>query len=247
MLPSKIEVTNHVNTLVAQLKAYAVSELDVNVNSLRPNIGFKICGRYGTGGCGKMGEPTMKLNLGYIITYPVVGVHEYRSYAWDPRIGGFKTTEWKDWVDCLVLHEFAHVLQFALIRKHRTDRSQRTVNVPGFGMSESGHGYYFQRIYAKLRAKFLNDRITPHYGNPGQEFLIPDEVKQAERAKKEAKRKAAVVTEHPYIGLKVTFKGRIYTIKEVNTRNRKYPYIGVSADGQRLKIDEFYLSYYKVA
>lgn len=237
MLPTKTEVTAHVNKVIAELKEFAKTELDINVDALRPNISFKICQRYGSGGHRGF-VPVMKLNLGYVITYPVLGVHEYRSYAHDPRIGGFHTTDWRIWVETLVYHEFAHVVQFQLIHKHRVGFIGSTVYVPNFGYSDNGHGPFFQRIYAKIRGKFLNHRISPLYRNPAKEWDIPQDVINAELAARAKKRAAKISTDHPLMGIKVKYGGRIYELREYKASNHKYPLIGVAACGARLKMPE---------
>jgi len=238
MLPTKNEVTAHVNKLIIDLKAFAIARFDANVNILQPNIGFRICDRLGRAGR-RNGVPFMKLNMGSVLQFPVIGVTEYKSYAHNPAIGGFVTNNWKDWVDALVLHEFAHVLQFELIHKHRQPL-QRLPYVPGVGYSEAGHGAFFQKLYGILRDKFLNDRITPLYGNPERDFDNAGHEMSA-AAKRIKRREDKVITVHPYIGKQLIYKGIRYEIKEVNLRNRKYPYIGISVDGKRLKVDDYHI------
>lgn len=86
---------------------------------------------------------------------------EYKHYRNDPVIGELKKVSWTTGLAMLVAHEVAHAIQFFPGTKQDA-RDQ-------FGMSRidsrnavfSKHDYFFQLIYADLRAKFVNGRAFP--------------------------------------------------------------------------------------
>lgn len=231
MIPSQKEVTQHVNATIAVLKEFAKTEFDVNVDELKPVIGFRDCNRTGRAGM-KDGKPFMKLNLGEWVTYETVGCIEYRALARYPAIGGFYTTDWKLSLEALIYHEFAHNVQFML--KYSKSRLREANNYfKGIGYFEANHGPFFQRIYAIIRNKFLNHRIQPCYANPPRAFDKPDASPVA--------RNGNVIKEFAHKGTRVKCRGKIYTVCEYKVSNRKYPYIGVSDCGQYLKMPLDYL------
>lgn len=225
--PDKLEVRTHVAELIAKLKVYAKTEFDVNVDILRPVITFNICNRKGWGGIDKIKRPVMRLNLGEVVSYPVVGYSEYASLARNPAIGSFYSTNWKHWVSALVIHEFAHVIQFSL--PHSNSKLKKGANFyERLGRHEGGHGYFFQRTYKILRDEFLNAEIErPAYGKLAKDFEVPaDQV----AAKKDYS------TCHYLVGKNLLINSTVYTVLGLKTSNRKYPIIAVSKTGRRVKM-----------
>lgn len=247
MIPKQTEVLTLVNNLLGELKSYAKERFDVNVDNLKPKLGFRETKRLGTGGS-KGGEAWFKLNLGKYTKYQVAGFVEYKSFTYSTKIGGFKSDNWEHVVAALVIHEFAHVIQYALqtpMNKLWVKSKNGIHYYDGLGWFERNHGSFFQRIYAILREKFLNHKLTD-IGWYGLAFVATADQVEEELLKKKAKneRRTAVV-KHELVGRRVTYKGQLWTIVGFRKQNRRCPWIAVNARGNELRMDE--RSAYKLA
>lgn len=223
-IPTRNEVKQHVESLISELVKFAKTEFDVEVSSLSPVIRFRDTQIIGRAGVDQYSRPQMNLNLYRLVTYPVVLYSEYKSLAGIPSIGSFRTTNWKEWLDALVLHEFAHVVQFSL-KRQRTSLRIKGDTFERLGEFENGHGVFFQRIYSILRRRYLNDRIK-HEAIVGQAFDAPA-IQRKERPK--------IVADNPYLGRVAMIHGQRFTVVEIHPRNHKYPLI-VSNGKTRYKI-----------
>lgn len=221
MIPTKHAVQKHVEETVVALKLFAKSKFNLDVDNMVLKITFNECKRIGIAGTNHSRVPFMKLNLGALVRYPVLGYSEYRSYAASSKIGGFDTTDWRVWLEALVYHEFAHVMQFSL---HTHMVRQNSYYHSELGRFESGHGAFFQRIYSMLRDEFLNHRIVPLCGNPKKTFDRPIQVSNFP---------ADLIG---LIGQRVRYRNTVYTLIEYDPRRHKYPLLGVSNNGRRLKM-----------
>lgn len=70
---------------------------------------------------------------------------EYPSFDKDPHIGGFYAKDPYLKLECVVLHEIAHALQFLSYRKN--------------SVRCKPHGPVFKNFYKRLRTEFLNHKL----------------------------------------------------------------------------------------
>lgn len=70
---------------------------------------------------------------------------EYAHIKRDPQIGDIETADWKAYVEVLLCHELAHILD-----KYVVDHSEFPFHNPG---KCRGHGQNWQNIYRRLRIK----------------------------------------------------------------------------------------------
>lgn len=237
MIPTRNEVMAYATAKIEEIKAFANTYFDLQIGRMLLDINFKDTNRLGLGGR-KSGLPFMRLNLGRLVKYEIRGYNEYSTLNSYVGISSFYTTDWKLWVDALVAHEFAHVVQFALPYSTSNLRTgDKYFNK--LGRYENGHGPFFRAIYRVLRNKFVNDRVTDCYG-PVPVFDIPSDDMQERIAAKVAKREKQISKDHPLMGSKIPYKGKVYVISEFNKRAPKYALVGVAACGARLRMPESY-------
>jgi hypothetical protein len=237
MLPTKNEITLRVHDLLKELVDFAQAEYDLNVRDINFNLGFRDCSRLGVAGCEADGRPSMKLNVGALLKSTPIAFVEFKSFNRNSQIGGFDTTDWKLWVDTLVVHEFAHVLQYAFNnrpnnRKKDSYRYNRTLTkkhsfIEGFGYFEPNHGDFFKRIYLMLRKRWINDRAV----GVGR----PSNVSHFNAAERPSRYELKLDNTHPYVGRTIEYMNSTYTIVAYKASNRKYPLIGVNSRNHRVK------------
>lgn len=239
MIPTKTEVKAEVNRIIGNLVDIALDDFGLNVSDLKCEVDFREKSRcYGRAGINNMAKPVMTLFLGNVIRHQVVQFTEYKSLAKYRAMAGFKTTDWKLWLEALVIHEFSHVVQYA--SKYRLNVKNASNFEARFGRFEGNHSKFFQAIYSYLR-KDLNTRITPIYLRPAANF----EGEPLYVVKRQVK--VRITESFPFQGTKIKYKGEIYEIKEMMPRNHKYPYIGITADGKRLKMSALHINHMKIA
>lgn len=230
-VPSKNEVFVFANSFVSQLKEFAKTEFDLDLSNFTPTIKFTNANQLGLAGR-RNGRPFMMVNFGYITKYPVLAYDEYKRLSSKASIGSFYTNDWKLWAEALILHEFAHVIQFNIIEsRSKLKLSQNVIN--GYGIFESGHGSFFQRIYKTLRDKFLNHKIRPSYCHIGKQFDVP---KTDVRVKK-----STVTEDHPFMGVRISLHNMVYTVVGYDKRKYKYPFIVQNDMGQKFRVSERYV------
>lgn len=230
-VPTKNEVLAHATSFIAELKEFARSKFDLNLPTFTPTIKFTNANQLGLAGR-RDGQPFMMVNFGHIIKYPVLAYDEYKRLAPKASIGSFYTNDWKLWVEALILHEFAHVIQFNIITsKSKLKLSQNVID--GYGIFETGHGRFFQRIYKTLRDKFLNHKIRPSYCHIGKQFDMPKTDRPVN--------KSTVTTEHPLMGVRISLHSQVFTVVGYDKRKYKYPFIVQSDAGQKFRVSEKYV------
>lgn len=237
MIPTKSEVLAYANAKIEEMKVFSNKRFDLQIDRMIIDINFKDTNRLGLGGRHN-GLPFIRFNLGKLIKYEVAGYNEYANLQRYVGITSFYTKSWKLWLDALIAHEFAHAVQYALPIS-RSSLSQGKNYFQGLGKAESGHGPFFRKIYRILRDEFVNMNVSDVYHSV-KHFDIPEEVIADIVAAKKAKRAAAMHTDHYLIGSKIPFRNKIYTIREVNTRSRKYPLVAYNDSGERLNMPEDY-------
>lgn len=229
--PTQTQVSRHISAIIAEYIAFARERFDVDISSLKPIITFRKTLRLGSGGLDKHNNPYMRLNLGSIVQHDVLAYNEYKDLARYRSIGGFATNNWQHWIEALVLHEVAHVVQFSLpYSKSKLRISAKTYNT--IGHYENGHGKFFQTIYHVFREKFLNHKIdAAKLGNQPRMFDCPNDALPV-------KRKTIIAT-HPYLGKLVMLRGSRFEVVEYIKSNRKYPIIVCQVNGtKRFKMSE---------
>ena len=156
-----------------------------------------------------------------LYTFPVVGMYEYASYGNHPVIGGFQTNDWKLWLECVMAHEVAHLVQFYMGSQYRAFLSRyyktHRKGVPEFhslGSYSDGHGEFFRNIYSTFRKKFINHKVK-NPGNPAFEF---DRTARFENI------------QSPLRGIVVDFNKESFEIigQNPNPRKRVYRFVGKS-------------------
>ncbi|MNK47836.1 hypothetical protein D3C87_666560 [compost metagenome] len=243
MIPTRTEVTAFATAKIEEIKTFANKHFDLKIDRMIIDINFKDTNRLGLGGR-KGAYPFMRLNLGKLVKYEVKGYNEYATLQSYVGVSSFYTTNWKLWLETLIVHEFAHVVQFAL--PNSTSKLQSRYNYfDKLGRFENGHGDFFKAIYRVLRNEFVNDRISDVYHNV-EVFDIPDEDKQERIAARKEKRAKQISTEHPLMGSKIPYKGKVYVISEYNKRAPKYALVGVAACGARLRMPEDYARAHRI-
>lgn len=243
MIPTKAEVEARVQKKIVEMIEFSRTEFGAIIPQFKAKISFRNCRRLGRAGTDKCGNPTMRLNLYNLVTYPVRGYTEYKSLAYRRPIGSFMTNDWTVWLDALVAHEFAHVVQFTLYmgRIKSDPMSQfRPMKFEGIGYFERGHGRFFQTIYRALRAQFVNPRITD-YSVPAKDSDTFDTGGEPMfKTKRELK-------PCKFNGAKLYISGRLYTVIGANARGRVYPYIAENAETKhRYKLSESHIKQYMI-
>ena len=128
----------------------------------------------------RKGGYQVKLGAFLLLRSPLQAFEEYRSYNHRIGIGGFKTNDWKLWIDAVMAHELAHVVQFMFGRSGSShpfyespndSMSGRKKSFQPFGYYEDGHGLFFQAVYRRFRDRWVNHRLTPSdYTCPDRSF-----------------------------------------------------------------------------
>ena len=117
---------------------------------------------YGQARSLRRGGYRIKLGVFNLLNQTLLGFQEYSSYDNKSDIGGFKTSDWKIWIEAVIAHELSHVVQFMLAKVshlHPLYEYKHKLSFQGLGYYEDGHGPFFQAIYRRLRCQFINHRI----------------------------------------------------------------------------------------
>lgn len=237
MIPTRNEVKAFATAKIEEIKAFANVYFDLQIDKMIIDINFKDTDRLGLGGR-KGSLPFLRFNLGRLVKYGVKGYNEYSTLQSYVGVASFYTTNWKLWLETLIIHEFAHVVQFALPLS--ASKLQSRYNYfDKLGRFENGHGDFFRAIYRVLRNEFVNDRISDVYHRVDV-FDMTDDDKKERVAAKVAKRAKQISTVHPLMGSKIPYKGKVYVISEFNKRAPKYALVGIASCGARLRMPESY-------
>lgn len=243
MLPTQKEISAHAFAFVNQLVEFAEAEYGLNVKDIDFKLKFRDCHRLGIAGCDKYGRPCMSLNVAPLLTATPKAFIEYKSFNRDSRIGGFDTSDWKLWLETLIVHEFAHVMQYAFNNRPSNVRrdsyhynrtlTKRHFYIEGFGFFEPNHGDFFKRIYLMLRKRWINDRAVS-VGRTTQ-------LSHFDREERPSRYEEKLDKTHPHVGKTITYMGSTYTVIAYKASNRKYPLIGVNPKGHRVKFPLYML------
>ncbi len=97
---------------------------------------------------------------------------EYGIYRNDCVIGQIATTDWRIHIRRTVAHELAHAVQCSLPTT-TTPLHQGGQYYEGLGVFNTGHGPFFQEIYARLRKELVNPFVSADsIGKPGARTRI---------------------------------------------------------------------------
>ena len=156
---------------------------------------------------------------------------EYKSFNNDPVIGGLYNVTWKKAAASLVAHELAHSVQY--------DNGTKIGAKRVFGIEElddrndilRGHDWFWKRIYADLRIKFVNDNQF--------ELDSPAILKPVEQTPKVVKtdENKPTVSSSDSLYVKYAYKGNS-TIARFYI-NQKLAAVVVEINRQFYKADEF--------
>jgi hypothetical protein len=257
MIPTQTQVAAHARGFIKVLQAFAAQEFDINVDDMIFKVNFtKDSCVWGLGGDDfKNGKRVgfMSLNLRPIVTYEIAGYNEYKSLNRYRDISSFETSEWTLWLEALMCHEMAHVVQHMLPHSNsklkigepkyittgrKRLRLEMVCSFKGLGQSETGHGDFFKVIYAKFRRQFINSKVNAA-GRPVTSF-IGDNGEQVVRT---VVRKTA---HHPLIGSKFPFNGETFEVKECYPRMRTYPLLAVgTSTGKRIRFSPLSIRMYQ--
>lgn len=100
--------------------------------------------------------------------------HEYNHISNDPVIGNLKGVSWETALTALIAHEVAHAVQFFPLTKRSAMDMLGVDSLDGRNSILEKHNWFWQRIYADLRTKFVNGvvnaatpvSVTPQQARP---------------------------------------------------------------------------------
>lgn len=242
MQPTQSEVAAHLKGSFARMMRFATERFDLGgsggISNALLTFSFRDCKRLGLGGIKNIRgvrRPFIKLNLHNVVSYPVVGFSEYRSFNGSTRIGGFPTQDWRQWVDALLAHELAHVVQFVLPGSTSALRVS-AVQFDGLPRYEGNHGDFFKAIYGILRAQFINGEVKSIGTHaPGKDFDIPAGTLPTRL------QRTRITENFPFQGRMVHLGSLRLEVIEFNKSARKYQYVAQTPTGKRYKISQMQL------
>jgi hypothetical protein len=246
MLPTKSQVIAQIEQLIANLKDYAKDEYDLNVDNLDLKIKFKSCDFLGTAGF-HIDKPVMKLNILSFISKEVIGYKEYPRISRNSHIGSFESNDWRLVLDNLVVHEFAHVIQYGFVYSPQKSKliecdgiSKKDYYIKNHGWFNTSHSDFFQSIYTDLRMKFINHRVN---GRIGVDIpaIFKHEIKPQEpnTPKHKPENKG-------FEGAKIQVKDSIFTFSHFTERKMKYNMVFVSQAGKTVRANALYVNMHRI-
>lgn len=241
MFPTQNELTLHARKSIEEMRLWAAEHFGFTSLPLNLQIKFNPDQqRIAVGGWSpKIRSGIIRFNLGKLLSNNIAGMCEYASYARNPIIGGFETKDWRLWVDTVLAHELAHVIQYGMWRMPMVKSTSEYVR------NDKGHGHTFRTVYAILRQQFINHRVEGRIGVrvnhcDFQNNVNSNTAPQPRQHTPEGQRVSITVgpgftanvirvgsqLQHPRQGM--------VTVVDYKSRNYKYPYI-VNIAGRRLK------------
>lgn len=106
---------------------------------------------------GIIAEHSIELNIERFTKYSVIGLEEYKSFAW-LNIGNFKGS-WKMVIKSIICHEIAHMINLASMLGLVEPSVQKSMIGVSRQSSENGHGDFFKAFYAALRIRYINSHV----------------------------------------------------------------------------------------
>jgi hypothetical protein len=222
MLPNGLEVVGRTKLAIDMMSQWAAAEFDIPGFK----VDWKLKGKSDRSWCRQIATPFIQLGVQSMMSKPVIAFMEYKSFNRYLEVGGFKTNDWRLWLDTVIAHEMSHAVQWALIRKaaaeHNTIATRHSCyRIEGLGYTESGHGNFFLAIYKRFRQRFINDRVPREaYTAPRSCFAVDEVTTKFDPAGK------------PLEGCVVAINRRYYTIvgRDASSR-RDYCWKAKGADG----------------
>jgi hypothetical protein len=216
MLPTQQQIQTQAHSTLSEMLVWARTEF--KLPKLSTDLQFADTKTAPFGQASETRKRTFRIKVStYDLTrHELIGFKEYASFNHHPVIGGFQTNDWKLFVDVVVAHELAHIVQFHINRfgfQHPdADHNARHLTIKGLGEVETNHGSFFRAVYRKFREKFINHRIEPgKFGAVRKNFIVPDDFEDRMKAKGDISIK----------GLKVHIGNRLYTIAGRNPNNTR--------------------------
>jgi hypothetical protein len=227
MLPTPKDIVAHAKASFVAQRDFAAQRFGIDLSDCQLILKNSLAQRQALGGYKSIRgafRPFIQINVNCLLNYPVLGFIEYKSFHHNSVIGGFATADWRMWVDAVVAHEMAHVVQFTL------PRQSPATTYEGLGKYEGSHGSFFQAIYRIMRVQFVNSRVTG-VGRlyDRKEFQRTEEQVHAIVARKRT-------NNFEFEGRTVRLGALAVTLTEYDLKARKYQYIGVTASGKRYKL-----------
>jgi len=119
------------------------------------------------------GRHCLWFDFDYLLSEKGVSIaHEYGIYRNDITIGQISTSDWRIHVRQTVAHELAHAVQCSLPLVNTSLHLGRQY-YQGLGVFHTGHGPFFQEIYAWFRDELINHLVpASSIGVPGARTRI---------------------------------------------------------------------------
>lgn len=158
-LNTQATVEQYAKSMAAKMEAYVQTQYNV------PNFKLKVIVSYGerrriSRGGTRGGEPFINLVCKRFAAAAEVGAlmteTEYAHIRNDPVIGEMRDVSWEKALSGLVAHEVAHAVQFFPLTKRSAMEMLGVNELDGRNDILKKHNWFWQRIYADLRTKFVN-------------------------------------------------------------------------------------------
>lgn len=210
-IPTPDEVASHARYSFDQMMSFA------RVEYIFPNMAAKLRivdsrtanhhARRVTDKYGDLKHYEVKLNAYYVTRYPLLGVSEYQSLLRNKAIGSFATDDWRLWLDTVLAHEVAHIVEM-YFKYHGLDHPDR-IDYGNFRthgrLDDKHHGKFFMGVYYKMRQEFINHRKGTGVLNGSAEFKIDD-----------IEARIAAMPDTPLKGIKFKIRGETYEVVGLN-------------------------------
>jgi hypothetical protein len=222
MVPTRTQIEQHARQTTARMTKFAKERFSI------PALNFDLRFNANEGGTSRAvytkGRYFVSLCHGSLLKYPVIGMREYARFNDSRTHGSIRTSDWQLYVDTVLAHEIAHIVQFWLKREPNTLIDLRSVE-PGsnpffgeFGFYEGAHGHFFQALYKVMREEFINPRVEMRDRGQriDQEFDKP--------ASEKIDHSIPSSKDCPLTGCQFTINGRGFEVIGYNDNDRKKLY-----------------------
>lgn len=214
MLPKGLDIVARTKLAIDEMTKWAREEFDLP--KFKVDVRFK--GSTDRTWARNVETPLIQLGVQSLMKHPVVGFMEYRSFNNYLRVGGFKTDDWRLWLDAVIAHEMSHCVHYALKKKFGLGRRDYSM-VDGWGRFDGQpHGTTFLNIYQRIRDRFVNDRVPREaYTAPRQNFAFPSHGPTLEGQR---------IGSHPLTGVQIRINGRLFEVlgKGEESARKQYSY-----------------------
>lgn len=159
MVPNEKPVIDFATKIVSSMVEYVQAEYDPSFN-ITLTLSWGVKRRSSLGGTRSSIGPTANLVVrrfsDAITTGSLVDEFEYKHIQNDPVIGELKGVHWTQALASLAAHEVAHAVQLYPKTKKAAQHKLGVDNLDPRNSILAGHDWFWQRIYADLRTKFVN-------------------------------------------------------------------------------------------